>query len=129
MAEGFDTIYNTVFGVLLIAESELKPKNLDKLQAKEAFNELFSLSREVCRRNFCSRRRIRNHHIVGPYFPMVQRMAKHWYKYFVFNKQYILNLFCQASKNFSRLISRGLTVSFCLHQIKFHFLKLIKLIY
>ena len=80
MADHFDTVYNIVFGSLLVAEAELKRKNLDERKIKEAFKELISLSRQVCGRHFSSRRRTRHLHVVGEYFPMVQRMAERWYK-------------------------------------------------
>ena len=75
-----DVVFHTVFGHLLIAEAELKQKDLDQANVKAAFDELVSLSRRVADHHLASDRRTRYHYVVGEYYPLIQRTTERWYK-------------------------------------------------
>ena len=80
MADASKVFYDTVFGSLVIAEAELRKKDFDQDSVRAAVDELARLSREVSRRHFGVDHWSRHRHVVGEYFPIVQRLAEKWYK-------------------------------------------------
>ena len=66
---------------LSIAEEELKNKEIDNERVKHALDDIRSVLMPITKRHF-SKRREGFKHVVGTYYPMLQRQAIFWLKQF-----------------------------------------------
>ena len=78
MADQQDVFRNSVFGALIVAETELKKKGIDAAKVKKAIDDLVGVLGTISKRHF-DETQSRHRHIIGNYFPMLQRKAERWY--------------------------------------------------
>ena len=72
---------NAIFETLTTAEDQLANKEIDRERVNRAINDLKSLLVPITKRRF-SERRQGFKHVVGTYYPTLQRQASFWLKQF-----------------------------------------------
>ena len=80
MANASEAFLTTVRGVLVTAEAELENEGIDKTKVRDALEELRSLIQPISMRQFNPRWGFK--HMVGDFYPMLQRQAMSWLKQF-----------------------------------------------
>ena len=80
MADANGAFLSTVRGALVTAEEELVNNGVDRERVQSALEDLRSVLRPISMRHFDTRRGFK--HMVGDFYPMLQRQAMGWLKQF-----------------------------------------------
>ena len=79
MSDETEIFSSVIFETLTTAEDQLANKEIDRERVNRAINDLRSLLVPITKRRF-SQRRQGFKHVVGTYYPMLQRHASFWLK-------------------------------------------------